>query len=220
MKKTILERKCIVIPKKNNDNLKELAERSKTLLGYTQLKSDLSLSTDLIQTLNELNIAPFTNESVKKYKRLKNLIEEMKNLSTCITNISIITMCLSAIIAFISLIIWGIISCFMSAQLFGYITLFFGIISLINLTFLMASDTRFILTQWEPILIDNYNKSIPESALQMACNIKEKYTSARFYVEELFIKYVSQKDCFLIVRDINGDDYYIEHWTNYDAVRR
>ena len=220
-KTSVLER-VEIVEKEDLFEEKELANQAADVLGYNLLKTSIKQgfsSSKLRKTLKELDIRPFSIESVRKYKdsalrkannRHNRLISVMKvGLPLLISGV--LAMMIIAGLKDAHVLVPSLAIAFCAVWF-----LFSVAVTGIPYSFLLMSEERMLV--WEKDLIKDYNRPIPEFALQTALDIKEKLPEASFYIEEL--RTPKKIDPFLIV-EYGKEVFYLEVWNEpgFDKVR-
>jgi hypothetical protein len=187
--------------------LNELSFLACKELGYMHLQKSLITETT-VQKLIRLDAAPFTEESVQKYKRKRSSgtfmgLRITEDLCTFFGVIGLVVLVLpafvlvpSAVMAYFNIIPWAVTGV---AGLIMVAGLLLGGISVLL-------DNRRSL-RWVKIPICDYDKPIPEFALSTALAIKKEFNEGRFFIDEL----VGDEDPFLVWR-YQGWDYYLHVW--------
>lgn len=196
---SVLERVKIDIP----DNV-TLHREAKQLLGYKATQSsNLDL---LLKTMKDLDIRPFTSESVNKYKQQKAGVLGIILGMMCV--LGLITAILFGIIAGL-LLVFGV-------QISGEICAWVLVpsISAVAISAVVIPSIVVMTTgihEWKKHDIASYQLPIPDFALQTAVDLTKRCPFVKFYVEQL------EHDPFLIawLEEPNGGAYhewYLEVW--------
>lgn len=187
----------------------KFADRARMLLGYKMLlqhQGDLKL----LKTLRELNIDPFTAESVKAYQ--EDAIEAARRdpkWKWIIQNVCMAICGISAIVVVASIVWLGITLCFFSnASLPGLVLCASFLVVMVSGVTAAMLERGF---EWQFIRIENYNSPIPEFALQTAMDVKEHCSDVTIYVQELQ-ESKDKIDPFLVLVSPDNKHYYVEVW--------
>lgn len=193
-----------------------LGERAKEVLGYngdTVEVAQRTIMAKLAAALNELGIEPFTNESVKAYRkcelwRAANIWQMMPVVfATCIM---MFTLGL------------GVAAYMLPGSRSGspeqYIGLLGGVLALFSLfgTTISAgvwlADGAIVGLEWKAIHIGMYNQPIPPAVLEMALEIKERCPEAMLTVEHLNKKTKIVPCGFFLRVDAGKKTFYVACW--------
>lgn len=225
-----------MVCKKKADPVDELNDSlmvsSARLLGYSLEPSHLERwvaeKEEMIEkALKDLDIRPFTNESVQAYKDTVTA-EERKKLKPTAVKVSdgamwaffvsaplAVGLVLSGAVA----AIWGNHEVLLyAAAAPGFTALISVIVGMSCADAVRAYDR--ISISWNGMPISRYDKRVPEFALQTACDLKEKCPEAGIYIEELRVESRPAPDPFLVVQikhpsydgRVATRPYYLEVW--------
>ncbi|MFN3149680.1 hypothetical protein [Bremerella sp.] len=213
MSATILEREpftCDVAAEQNEFLADDLAEEAYEVLGYATRQAKVKRLQSLQKTLEELDIRPFTLESVEKYK--KSCEVPPSRLAVTLVDFSAGLGLLGAIVCLPILVVSAVT---LNASLSFYLAL----VILIGGACLIASAAvgdRFVVERvWLTYDLAHYTEPVPEFALQTALDIKKRHPEVNFYVCSLEERRMVL-DPFLVMR-VPGDawykEYYLEVWS-------
>ncbi|MCK9463035.1 MAG: hypothetical protein M0R80_25715 [Proteobacteria bacterium] len=203
-------------PEPNADDIafaKECCDR----LGYHTLLSTLKGENPhiLAEALKKLDIQPFSDKSVAKYKRRKRITEGFKHPVTFFFTLGIVSI-LSWMIGgpITSLICWyyGCTLFGLCAGWYALITAVTGFIALIVFVNCTENVNAYDI-RWRKISLDEYSKPIPEFALQTALDLKKACgDKVSFFIDELEV-IKRKRDPFLVAKDRSTwEEFYIEVW--------
>ncbi|OHA87686.1 MAG: hypothetical protein A2644_02720 [Candidatus Zambryskibacteria bacterium RIFCSPHIGHO2_01_FULL_39_63] len=194
----------------------DLPEKAEGLLGYQELSSQKS-TLNFRKTLHELGVAPFSVESVEKYKELR--VKMSKRLLpdsfiATIYGLSAITFLLSAGPAILG---WPF-GWFSSSATIGHYFVWTCIVSVVACFALMVygiTRSDVWLGRWRATPLKGYSQPVPEFALLTAIKVKERFSGpeVEMFVHE-FVRVENEKvvlDPFLVARHQNKD-YFIAVW--------
>lgn len=207
----ILERKSLnVVDQIIDDGLLSLSQQAKDVLGYTGLETEIKKDNSLEKALIELNIKPFTRDSVEKYQNM--MVKKTENeflINKIIKIISYLTI-VFGIIAFTTIILSFFVDNYKDIALL--VAGAHGMVAIILFTLSLSYlwDKQ-VSANWNIISLKNYEKPIPEYVLQTALDIKAKVPDVYFRVSELRTRVRKNLDPFLIVSNFEKE-YYIEVW--------
>ncbi len=186
-----------------------LADEASAVLGYTTTLTRARRRAALQQTLEELDVRPFTHESVQRYKEAG--VRQPHWLLSALLN-GVAAIGAIAAVAGIPMLIVAALTMNASLAFAVALAIVFGGIALFVFSILGES----LLTQriWLTYDLAYYTKPVPEFALQTAIDIKKKHPEVEFFVCSLEESQVVL-DPFLVMR-IPGDptlrEYYLEVW--------
>lgn len=212
MSATILEREpftCNVTADRNELLADDLADEAFQVLGYATKQAKARRLQSLQKTLEELDIRPFTQESVEKYKKSTEV--PPNRLAATLVNFSAGIGLVAAIVCLPILVVSAVT---FNASLSFYLAL----IVLIGGGCLIASaaigDHFVVERMWMTYDLAHYTEPVPEFALQTAIDIKKRHPEVNFYVCSLEENRMVL-DPFLVMRVPDGTwykDYYLEVW--------
>jgi len=209
---TTLLRKAAVVPVSDYDEgTAVLAEKSHKLLGYYELKYHLAKEKDrvscgnMVEVLNKMQVFPYDKASVKKYKKRTEFLFRFSGKALIGTIYDAI-----GLFCFASLILTAISCCWFSA---GFWVATSAICTVVSFIVVIATGDKVkdYKAKWKKIPIKDYDKLIPEFALQTAVDLKERIPSVSIYIEELIVNEVP-RDPFLVATDASGNEFYLEVW--------
>lgn len=204
----LLEREPIVIQDPTLELNLELAEEAAKLLGYAKLKQTVAAKNgirDLSRVLRELDIQPFSRESVERYKAEAPDDADLTDVPGFFKRhrkLARIFLCLIPL--------WTILSAIGIAAGW-FISWKLGLASLVGIIVILAKGCEFddrlaaLFPKWERAPLAQYQEEVPLYVLQKALGIKKRVPDAEFYIEQ------RAKDPFLIVK-CGGEEHYIELW--------
>ncbi len=226
----VLEREQIALPVLAGDDNKaqlaeveDLAKRAKSELGYAGLENkvseakkllpDLALLRKFVDVLTELDMSPFSAESVAKYKKVA-LKDARKNRTKFWErNIYVIESVFNALLYVLLVSLAGCIMGPVIGSFWGVGGAVFAvcvktcilmIVAIVGLAVLFGDINDL---EWQKAAIANYQGEIPEFVLRKAIQIKQGVPGVEFFVEHIGKK----EDPFLLAR-YQGKEYYIEVW--------
>ena len=203
--------------------IKQLAAECKELLGYDLLNRTMETTRpcqNLVAALKELDIRPFSEKSVRKYKKRQEWFVKMHDAQAAVEWTFSRLACTLGGIAVLSALTWLTLSlttggggwCFWLA-IPGAIG---GLLSLVAYAIARSNSSHEVHVYWSTRKLSSYSDPVPEFALQTACDIKRKCPDVDFLVDEIQCNRISlerrKDDPFLVVRDKTGHDYYVEVW--------
>jgi hypothetical protein len=186
----------------------ELAEEAAKLLGYAKLKQTVVAKNgigDLSRALRELDIQPFSRESVERYKAeapddadladVPRFFKRRRTLACIFPWLIPLCVILSAI---------GTAGGWFISWKVGLASL---VVSIVILAKICEFDDRLaaLFLRWERVGLAEYQEAVPLYVLRKAIDIKKRVPDAEFYIEQ------RAKDPFLIVKH-GGEEHYIEVW--------
>ena len=190
----------------------QLAEEAQELLGYDCLLEQLTRPErrrKLWQKLQELDVMPFTEESVEAYKEdavaipfaLWRWIADRVIAVSLVVGTAGILGCLTA---------W--LGVFPLVSLYSFLALVGGFAAAIVTSIVRAANTPWRF--WLTTDIKYYREPIPEFALHTAVELKKIDPSAKFSICSLHEE-LNSIDPFLVMQlhdDDGQHDYYLEVW--------
>lgn len=198
------------------------ALKIKKVLGYGVLQEKIEKEIaknyhhpQLIDAFNELEIHPFTQSSVEKYMDLKledanhvPVVFESPNKFGLDSIVPIMGVSLGISLVFESVVIYNVVLFACGSVLtMGSLKMLCDYSSLFRVQRSFPRSSN--LYQWEKIEISNYKNEVPEWALNMATELKERVPASAFYIHEL--KEKTKIDPFLSV--VCGEkEYFIAQW--------
>ena len=188
----------------------EMAARE--LLGYDCLAKEVHRAREhvsVLQTLAELEIRPFTAQSVKAYKEACE--HKVSRPLVLLADVAVGLGGLGTLVSLPVLAIAGL-GGFVNVTFYAAVVFVVGFISLLVGTHFEARYLR--QRKWEFHELASYSEPVPEFALQTAVDIKERHPEVKFSIctlkeERLVI------DPFLVMRVEDNDKthfYYLEVW--------
>ena len=215
MNTSILQREAIAREAAVPDSSDVYAGWSEELadtLGYRVLSAQQESARQLAhlhETLAELEIAPFTNESVKAYKDACE--EEAFTTLDNIIDSSFILGLFAAVGAFPVLIVAALFS---MGELAFYAAAVLSVGMVIAIACYNLGGHYFLEKKWQMHALEAYPEPVPEFALQTAMDVKNRCPDVEFYISTLVEAEVII-DPFLVLRFHDGErdrDYYLEVW--------
>ncbi len=194
----------------------DLPEKAQSLLGYQELSSRKS-TLNFQKALHELGVAPFSLDSVEKYKESR-----VKMNKRLVPNWLFVTMyTLSAITFLLSVgpaIVGWLFGWFSASESTGYKFVWTCTGSLLACFFLMVhgfTRSDLLLGRWRATTLKGYSQPVPEFVLLMAIKVKERFPGpeVEMFIHE-FVAVEHEKvvlDPFLVARHQNLD-YFIAVW--------
>jgi len=192
-----LEKKPLETIIQDDEATLKFAEKTEKLLEYTVIKDIYNYEKEnnkIIKIMREMDVAPFTIESVQKHQRY-----------ACTNKAaSILLLC-----AAISLTTLGF---FMIESGTNYLkngtltNTFYVLIALLCTILCLCAYCLTPAKRWQECQIKNYKKPIPDFVLQLAMNLKEKIPATEFTIEEL------RGFQPMLVAKCGGNRYYLEAW--------
>ena len=186
----------------------ELADEAARLLGYAKLRKTLAAEKvigELAEVLNQLDIQPFSRDSVKRYKAEEPDAAELTDVPEFFRGHRKLARTLLCLIP-----VWGLLSMIGTAA--GWLISWqLGVASLTSILLLLAKGCELsdrlaaLFPTWERVPLAGYQEDVPLHVLERAVAIKKQLPSAEFYVEQ------RAKDPFLIVK-CDEEEYYVEVW--------
>ena len=184
----------------------ELADEAARLLGYAKLRKTLAADIgELAEVLNQLDIQPFSRDSVKRYKAEEPAAAELTDVPEFFRGHRKLARTLLCLIP-----VWGLLSMIGTAA--GWLISWqLGVASLTSILLLLAKGCELsdrlaaLFPTWERVPLAGYQEDVPLHVLERAVAIKKQLPGAEFYVEQ------RAKDPFLIVK-CDEEEYYVEVW--------
>ena len=204
-------------------NFDELAKEASEVLGYDPLTLRIAEVEDEVlrmerarpfkEILAELDIKPFTQESVNKYK--KETAERVEWAANHLlvrfftwVFLTLLVACGASLIAALSAAIFIEIGGWVWTVVVGEAVA----CVLVLICFACAHESYGSpKATWERIAITQYAKLIPEFALYTAVQVKKRCSQATLYIDELRVDTIFH-DPFLVVKDSEGNEYCLEVW--------
>lgn len=212
MSVSILERKpfaCDAVADRAELLAEDLADEAYQLLGYATSQAKARQQQALQKTLAELDIRPFSSESVEKYKRSCE-VPPNRLVTTVVSGAAGIGL-VAAIVCLPILVVSAVT---FNASLSFYLAL----AVLVGGGFLIASAAigeRYVIERtWMMYDLAHYAEPVPEFALQTAIDIKKRHPDVNFYICSLEENRMVL-DPFLVMRVPDGNwhqDFYLEVW--------
>lgn len=194
----------------------DLPEKAQSLLGYQALSSQKSIL-HFQKTLHELGVAPFSTESVERYKEMR-----VKMSKRLLPNSLFVTIYTLSTIAFLlsvgpAILGWAF-GWFSDSKTMGYNFVWTCIGSLLSCFFLMVyglTGADLLLGRWRATPLKGYVQPVPEFVLLTAIKVRERFPGpeVEMFVHE-FVAVEHEKvvlDPFLVARHQNLD-YFIAVW--------
>ncbi|MFA6072104.1 MAG: hypothetical protein WC810_26360 [Janthinobacterium sp.] len=193
------------LPQSDTDSVM-IFDQASALFGYKVPQNEKRRKSEFLRTkLQELNIFPFTNESVWEYQMAAVTAKTLEKAERCFKTektLAVVVACVPLLIA----IVFLITAIFFFEQktevrvFTAVAAITFGIVSLRNFwkyKKLKISDLMdHISVRWDEKSLDGYGNRIPVDVLEMAVLIKKTVTEATFTVEEM----EDYADPFLVVK--------------------
>ncbi|MGD0900961.1 MAG: hypothetical protein ABR915_24275, partial [Thermoguttaceae bacterium] len=210
---SLLQRQAVkveaVTADESDGELRTLATEAREKLGYRVLESHLEArkaafdAHDAVaRAMEELQIFPYTAESVAEYKRqAKEKAEQPPFLLILATS--------AFALGFLQLVAWLVTLAFASQtwlMIAGILLLGLGLACCL----ICDRSGLLIKARWLRHGISSYPRPIPEFALQSALDLKTKCPGLDFFVDEMQVKQVV--DPFLVAVDRHGNEYFLEVW--------
>ena len=213
MSESILERKpfsCDLVTENGESCHAELADEAFQLLSYATTQSKSRRLVALKQTLADLDIRPFTEESVEAYKKSCEIAPN--SVMAAIVNFASGFGLIAAVVCLPILVI-SAVTLHVSLSFYLALAVLIGGGSLIASA---AIGDRFLVERvWMMYDIAHYTEPVPEFALQTAVDIKKRHPEVSFYICSLEENRMVL-DPFLVMRVPEGtwyQDYYLEVWS-------
>jgi len=185
-----------------------LAEEAARLLGYSRLKRTVAAENEireLSQVLEELDIRPFSRDSVRRYNAEVPDAAELKDVPEFFKRHRKLACLLLWLIA-----LWAILSVIGIAV--GWFLFWkLGVASVLSILVIFTKGCKFddrlaaLFQKWERLPLAEYQEEVPLYVLQKAVEIKRRLPAAEFYIEQ------RAEDPFLIVTCDELEEY-IEAW--------
>ena len=201
------------------EGVNKLAQEASEVLGYKYLgnlladhRKKVKVPSELAEVLRDLDIQPFTEESVRSYQReiARKYNRFFSAASFELFNFLTLFLLSGGIFFSIAFLIGEVFQRLSPIPDFPLIWWKWAIGSL--LVSLGSFGVRFLSPayyyEWLTELLSKYQQPIPESVLAKAIVIKKKLPEAEFWVE--FIG-EAKHDPFLVVK-CGGCEYYIDVW--------
>ena len=218
--KTLKRKPLETVSDEDYAGIRELAERSQKLLCYHALKRTCEqrrTTDDLVRAMSDLDIHPFDEKSVEKYKKKQAFRARRKDAQTvaCAVTLGVLVACLATLV--VSLLVWPVWACLaVGSSICGIVALgaFLTGVACVGTIIFMEEQLNFSIldVEWKMSELKYYDHPVPEFALETACNLKEKCPGAEFFVDWMDSRRVFLNDPFLVVGDRTGKKYYIEVW--------
>ncbi|PQO35672.1 hypothetical protein C5Y96_08415 [Blastopirellula marina] len=213
MSASILKREpfaCDAVAKDQTELLAgDLADEAYLVFGYATTQAKARRQQALQKTLADLDVRPFTAESVEKYKR------------SCEVPPSLLAMTLvnyAAGIGLVAAIVCLPILVVSAVTLNSSLSFYLALAILVGGGFLVVSAAigdRYVIDRtWMMYDLAHYTEPVPEFALQTALDIKKRHPEVSFYICSLEENRMVL-DPFLVMRVPDGGwhrDYYLEVW--------
>jgi hypothetical protein len=205
--RTLFEGESIAAPDLTTELNLELAEDAARLLGYAKLKEAVAAKkgvSELSRVLQELDIQPFCETSVERYKAGKPDAAEIGVPEFFKRHRKVARM----LLWFVP--VWVIVSALGVAGGW-FISWKLGLASLVVMFVILMKGCEFddrlaaLFPRWERVSLAGYEEEVPLYVLRKAVDIKKRLPGAEFYIEQ------QAKDPFLIVK-CGAEEYYIEVW--------
>jgi hypothetical protein len=197
----------------DGDGHAEFAAQVGERLGYTNLANTEVADEQLKRCLAELEIQPFTAESVTKYKAQAVAEFEaaaVKRGEGELSDTSLRWFAASVICGLALLLATALASPFVGnpAAFLVFVGAFVvaGALAMVGLLIPREAPYRWYLRQ-----LERYEGPVPEFALQTALDIKKRLPEARFWVDELR-RNAPTDEPFLSVSLHDSGRYYLEVW--------
>lgn len=204
----LLEREAITVQDPTPELNLELAEEAARVLGYAKLKKTLAarkLIGELAEVLNQLDIQPFSRDSVERYKAEEPDAADLTDVPEFFKRHRKLARIFLWLIP-----LWGGLSMIGIAG--GWLISWqLAVASLASILLLLAKGCEFddrlaaLFPTWERVLLPDYQEEVPLHVLEKAVAIKKQLPGADFYIEQ------RAKDPFLIVK-CGEEEYYVEVW--------
>ncbi len=204
----LLERGLVAAEDRTTELDLELAEEATRLLGYSKLKQMVATKTgirELSQVLEELDIRPFSRDSVRRYKAQVPDAAELTDVPEFFKRHRKLACLLLWLIA-----LWAILSA-IGIAVGWFLSWKLGIASVLSILVIFTKGCEFddrlaaLFQKWERLPLAEYQEEVPLYVLQKAVEIKKQLPAAEFYVEQ------RAEDPFLIVKCGEREEY-IEAW--------
>lgn len=186
----------------------DLPQKASEILGYDTFQKEKE-NREFKRVLDELELHPFTPESVKQYKQ-----QVLKEANTRILWLYL----LLRIIFSISLV--SCIFCLGPAILGWFISWKVGLFSVVSfiVSFVIFGSLDGFVTKgpgsWRIIPLNGYTEPVPRFVLSPAIEIKKQVPKTEFFVHE-FIQQEKVLCPFLVVR-CNDEEHFIAVWDEAD----
>ncbi len=203
-----LQRSLIGIAHRTTELELELAEEAARLLGYSRLKRTVAAENEireLSQVLEELDIRPFSRDSVRRYKAEVPDAAELKDVPEFFKRHRKLACLLLWLIA-----LWAILSA-IGIAVGWFLSWKLGVASVLSILVIFTKGCKFddrlaaLFQKWERLPLAEYQEEVPLYVLQKAVEIKRRLPAAEFYIEQ------RAEDPFLIVTCGEREEY-IEAW--------
>lgn len=232
---SVLERREVPVDETSENDFSELvdfsglAEDARKILGYSGLKEEIvstkikverakidnEAGKDLRQAMEKLGIKPFTEDSVKRYKKKTQwrAISLRERFCEPIALGFFFLMCFAVAVAIVGFVA---MTTFLLSPEWSKTTMgAAAIVGVVSLLFFLGfgcavPEKKTTSVRWKLIPISEYEGPIPEFALQTAVDLGKACRNSRFFVEELIVK-KEVVDPFLVVT-LGDAKYYLEVW--------
>ena len=194
----------------------ELAQQAHELLGYSATVSTMDNGVELLNTLAELDICPFTERSVARYKKAQAWRVYFRNSQALINDIAA-WIGIPAVLALVATISWAVTAFFMTSVSAWAQWLPLAIdLALLAVAAVVGRATEGAQRshpEWTKVSLAHYRLPLPELALQHAVDIAKRMPQrVRLEVETMTANGSHGRAWFLVVTDNHDREYYIDAW--------
>ncbi len=216
----VLERQaiCQAQAREKKEFLDELAEKSAELLGYHQLKKRVTAETKPEEILAQLEIKPFTTDSVRKYQ--DQMVLQDRPFFVRHGNFLAGLMLCVAVLSLTALLLVGVPAAIAGANWFSAFATTSIVTVILSVVFGIRVSNKYdsyAPGQWRRTAFKEYEEPVPTFAVSTAVELKERLPDAEFFVEKFeegrYVKRV--RDPFLVM-EAGGQTFYLEVWQEPD----